>query len=87
VSSTIKNAAPFLNASNMTFTFILNGTTYTGTTCASTTTDSAGQSTGNLLFQKPVEVIVTYPCGLFVYGNTNVLPGCTLTAQITEMSQ
>jgi Flp pilus assembly protein TadG len=87
VSTAVKNAAANLNAASLTFTFILNGTSYPGTTCVSTTTNSSGQSTGNLIAGDPVTVKVTYPCSLFVYGNANILPGCTLTAQITEISQ
>lgn len=80
----IKSAAPFLVPANLTFKFVLNTTTYTGTTCS-----SASNSTGaaaNLVATKPATVTVTYPCTLAVYG-INYAPSCTLTAQTTEIVQ
>ena len=34
----------------------------------------------------PAQVTATYPCNLSVYG-ISYAPGCTLTAQITEVVQ
>jgi len=77
-------AAPYLKAANLSFTFVLNGTTYTGTSCSSgsTTTGAAG----NLVQGQPAQITVTYPCNLAVYGK-NYAPSCTLTAQTTELVQ
>jgi Flp pilus assembly protein TadG len=83
-SQAIINAAPLLAASNLTFTFNLNGTSYTGTSCNSSTTSTG--AAGNLVQGTNAVVTVTYPCSLVVYG-ANYAPGCTLQAQITELVQ
>jgi Flp pilus assembly protein TadG len=77
-------ASPTLNSKKYVFTFVLNGTTYTGTSCSSgsTTTGAAG----NLVQGSSARVTVTYPCSLTIYG-VNTVPGCTLTAQTTELIQ
>jgi Flp pilus assembly protein TadG len=88
----IENAAPFLTPAQMTFNFSLNGTAfgpYTGGGSTSSCTSSSN-STGaaaDLVQGKPVQVTVQYPCTLGVYLNTNIVPGCQLTAQITEITQ
>ena len=79
ISTTISSASPLLKSANLTYTFTLNGTAYTNkTTC----TAGAAQ----LVQGTPVSVQVTYPCSLLIYGK-NVVPGCTLTAQTTELEQ
>jgi Flp pilus assembly protein TadG len=77
-------ASPTLNHTTYSFTFVLNGTRYTGTSCSSgsTTTGAAG----NLVQGSSAQVTVTYPCSLPIYG-VNTVPGCTLTAQTTELIQ
>jgi Flp pilus assembly protein TadG len=78
VAATVYASAPTLNKSNLTFTFVLNGTTYTGTTC------TAGAA--NLVQSSSAEVQLTYPCSLRVYG-TNLVPNCSMKATTTELVQ
>jgi len=80
----IEQAAPYLNPANITFTFVLNGTSYSGTSCNSSsyTTGAAG----NLASGQPAQVTATYPCSLAVYGK-NLVPSCTIVAQTTEIVQ
>lgn len=80
ISSTISSASPLLKSSSLGFTFNLNNNTasYTGTTC----TAGAAQ----LVQGTSAQVQITYPCTLSLYGK-NLLPGCTLQAQTTELVQ
>ena len=80
----IEHAAPQLKTANLTFTFVLNGTTYSGTSCSSTSTTTG--AAGNLVAGQPAQVTVTYPCNLSVYGK-NYAPSCTMVAQTTEIVQ
>ena len=68
----------------MTFKLVLNGNTYTGTSCSSSSSTTG--AAGNLVQAKAAQVTVTYPCNLAVYGR-NYFPGCTFTAQTTEIVQ
>ncbi|HTZ58258.1 MAG TPA: TadE/TadG family type IV pilus assembly protein [Acidobacteriaceae bacterium] len=83
-SAAVYAAAPLLVSSNLSFTFVLNGTTYTGASCSSgsSTTGAAG----NLVQGDNAVVTVTYPCSLAVYG-ANYAPNCLLQAQMTELVQ
>ena len=91
VFSAVENAAPTLTPSQLSFNLTLNGTAFgpyagnnaTGCSSSSTTTGAAG----DLVAGQSITLTVTYPCTLGVWGNTNILPGCTLKAQITEESQ
>jgi Flp pilus assembly protein TadG len=80
----IELAAPFLKPANLSFAFVLNGVSYSGTSCSSSsyTTGAAG----NLMSAQPAQVTVTYPCSLAVYGR-NLAPSCTIVAQTTEIVQ
>jgi Flp pilus assembly protein TadG len=73
----IKNAAPYLNSSNITVTVTMNGVTPTqiGNTCA------GAQS--NLTPGVAVSVNATYPCTLAVYS-MNFASSCQLSAKVTE---
>jgi Flp pilus assembly protein TadG len=84
VSAAVYAAAPSLKQSSLTFAYVLNGTSYSGTTCssASTTTGAAG----NLVQGKTAQVTVTYPCSLKLY-NANYFPNCVLTSKTTELVQ
>lgn len=77
-SAAVTNAAPLLNSADLSFTFVLNGNSYTGTTC------TAGAA--NLLQGTTVQVTATYPCSLTVYG-VNYAPSCTFRAQTAEFVQ
>jgi Flp pilus assembly protein TadG len=83
-SSAVTSAAPNLKSSSLTFSLVLNGTTYTGTSCTSNsyTTGAAG----NLAQGKTAQLTVTYPCNLAVYKQNN-FQGCTLTAKTAEIIQ
>jgi Flp pilus assembly protein TadG len=78
ISTTISTASPLLRASSLSYTFVLNGTSFTGTTC----TAGAAQ----LVQGASAQVQVTYPCSLLIYRK-NLMPGCTLQAQTTELVQ
>jgi len=84
VYSAVTAAAPYLTPASMTLTTNLNGNSYPGNSCGSgsTTTGAAG----NLVQGEPASVTVTYPCSLAVYGN-NLVPGCTIVAQLSEIVQ
>jgi Flp pilus assembly protein TadG len=82
--SAVTSAAPLLKSANLSFTFILNGTTYTGTSCNSTSTTTG--AAGNMVQGKTAQVTVTYPCSLVVY-NANIVPVCSLKAQLAELIQ
>jgi Flp pilus assembly protein TadG len=77
-------AAPYLKTTSLSFTFVLNGTSYTGASCSSSSTTTG--AAGNLVQGQAAQVTVTYPCNLAVYGK-NYAPSCTLTAQTTELVQ
>jgi hypothetical protein len=83
-SSAVYAAAPLLASSKLSFTFVLNGTTYTGASCSSgsSTTGAAG----NLVQGNNAVLTVNYPCSLGVYG-ANYAPNCSLQAQMTELVQ
>jgi Flp pilus assembly protein TadG len=83
-SSAVIAAAPLLVPANLTFTFGLNGTTYSGTSCSSGSTTTGAAA--NLVQGGNALVTVTYPCSLAVYG-ANYAPSCVLQAQITELIQ
>ena len=83
-ATAIQGAAPGLNVSNLTYAFVINGASYNGSSCnsSSTTTGAAG----NLIQGGNVLVTVTYPCTIAVYGK-NVIPGCMLQASVKELVQ
>jgi hypothetical protein len=89
----VEAAAPNLQPANLTFTLVINGTTYVGTkgaglTCSSTSLSSGASNVLGHAFMDPVTVTITYPCELMTkfYGTNNYL-NCTLTASMTEVVQ
>jgi Flp pilus assembly protein TadG len=77
----MNTAAPNLKLTqtqNVTFNFVLNGTSYPGTSCTG--------GPANLIQGASAQVTVTYPCNLTVEG-TNYAPNCKLTASTTEFVQ
>ena len=82
--TSVYGAAPLLTRSNLTETLVLNGTKYTGTSCASASTTSG--AAGNMVQGATAILTITYPCSLVVYGK-NYAPNCTLTAQTAELIQ
>jgi Flp pilus assembly protein TadG len=83
-SQAVSAAAPLLTAGNLSYTFNLNGTTYTGASCSSGSSTTGAAA--NLVQGSNAVVTVTYPCSLVVYG-ANYAPNCQLQAQITELIQ
>jgi Flp pilus assembly protein TadG len=81
-SSTVYGAAPLLTQASLSFTLVLNGTTYSGTSCSSSNTTTG--AAGNLSQGSTAKITVTYPCVLQVYGK-NLIPSCVLTAQDSEL--
>ena len=81
VATAVMAAGPTLNSSNLTFNIVLNGTPFSGTSCASASTSTG--AAGDMVQGTPAKVTVTYPCKLAVYG-ARPLSSCTLTAQTTE---
>jgi Flp pilus assembly protein TadG len=83
-AAAVSAAAPLLVPANLTFTFVLNGTTYKGASCnsGSTTTGAAG----NLKQGAYASLTVSYPCSLAVYG-ADYAPNCSLQSQISELVQ
>lgn len=82
-SQAVYAAAPNLIPANLKFTIVLNGTSV-ATNQPSPVTCSGGQQ--YLVASQNAQVTVTYPCNLnfFIF---NPAPGCTLTAQTTEIVQ
>jgi hypothetical protein len=80
----IEGTAFGFNPAGLSFTFVINGTTYPGTSCVSTSLTSG--AAGNMVQGTSAQITVTYPCSLGVYGK-NYIPNCMLTAQTTELLQ
>jgi Flp pilus assembly protein TadG len=76
VSTDITNSSPFLNSANMSFSYVFNGTSYSGTSCSGVSLTS-----GNTM-----QVTATYPCSITIYL-APVLPGCTISASLSEIIQ
>ena len=83
-ATAIQGAAPGLNTSNLTYAFVINGASYSGSSCSSSSTSTG--AAGNLVQGGYVLVTVTYPCNLAVYGK-NLIPGCALQASVKELVQ
>ena len=83
-SSAVVAAAPLLVATNLTFSYVLNGAAYSGTTCSSASTTSGAAA--NLVQGSHALLTVTYPCSLLVYDG-DYAPHCLLQARITELIQ
>ncbi len=83
-ASAVQNAAPLLKAANLTYTFVLNGASFSGSTCSSSSVNSG--AAGDLVQGQPATITVTYPCALKVYG-VNYAPSCILMAKTTELVQ
>jgi hypothetical protein len=89
----VEAAAPTLQPANLTFTLVINGTSYAGTkgtglTCSSTSLSSGASNVLANAFTKPVTVTLTYPCEVTTkfYGTSNYF-NCTLTASMSEVVQ
>jgi Flp pilus assembly protein TadG len=86
----VSGASLNLTAATLSYTIILNGNSYSGTSSGFSPTCSSSSPTtgaaGNLSQGTPAQVTVTYPCNLAVYG-ANYGLNCTLKATTTELVQ
>jgi Flp pilus assembly protein TadG len=77
-AAAIESAAPNLTPTNLSFTFVINGNTYTSSSC---TAGAANMTQGGSL-----SVSVSYPCSFtMIYGAT--FPSCKLSTQTAELIQ
>jgi hypothetical protein len=77
-SAAINSDAIGFTTSNLSLTFVINGTTYTAvTTC------TAGAA--NMVQGGSVRITGTYPCTLAIFAMN--IPTCTLRSQTTEIIQ
>ena len=84
VATAISGAAPLLRASGISYTIVLNGTSYSASSCPSSSTTSG--PAGNLQQGSTATVTASYPCQLLVMG-VSLVPSCNLTAQTSEAIQ
>lgn len=73
----VESASPSLTSANLTFTYSINGTAYSGTSC------TAGAA--NMVQGVTAQVTVSYPCVLAVYGLS--APACGLKSTTAELIQ
>jgi Flp pilus assembly protein TadG len=73
-----------ITQSNLTFKVVMNGMSYTGTSCSSSTTTSGAAL--YLAQGTTASVIVTYPCTLAIFKLNN-FPNCLLTAKSAQLVQ
>jgi Flp pilus assembly protein TadG len=86
VATAVTAAAPTLNSANFTYTTVINGTRYSGTNCASSSSTTGAAGVLSLAATQQASVTVTYPCNLAVF-RANSFPNCILTARSSEMVQ
>jgi Flp pilus assembly protein TadG len=84
VATAVYHAAPFLKRTSLTFSLVLNGITYPGTSCLSSSTTTG--AAGNMLQGTDAQLTVKYPCNLKVFGY-DYAPSCIMTARTTELMQ
>jgi Flp pilus assembly protein TadG len=73
----VQSAAPSLASANLSYTFSINGTSYSGTTCT--------LGAANMIQGVTAKVTVGYPCVLAVYGLS--APACGLKSTTAELIQ
>jgi Flp pilus assembly protein TadG len=76
-SGAVDNAALGLTAASLSFTYSINGTSYSGTTCTS--------AASSMVQGAAAQVTATYPCTLAIYSMN--ISSCTLRSQTTEIIQ
>jgi len=69
----------------MTFSYTLNGVSYSGTTCSSSSVTSG--AAGNLSSGTNATVTITYPLNLSVFGKVFSSSNAVLSATSTELVQ
>ncbi len=83
-ANAVYQAAPSLTDSNLSFSFDLDGNSFSGSSCSSSSTTTG--AAGDLVQGTSATVTVTYPCNLNVLG-IDYVPSCTLQAETTELVQ
>jgi Flp pilus assembly protein TadG len=76
-AAAIESAAPSLVTANLTFKFVIDGNSYTTTSCSAGAADMVQGTTA--------QVSATYPCTLAIYGMN--VPACTLGTKTAELIQ
>lgn len=77
-SSSVFAAAPNLTQANLAFTYVVNGSTYSGTSCTAAASKMVQGATA--------KITVTYPCSLVSY-EWGLGAACSLTASTAELIQ
>ena len=75
-SAAVENAAPGLTTASITFSYVIDGTSYSGTSCTS--------GAASMIQGASAEVKATYPCAYMIYGMATT---CSLASQTTEIIQ
>jgi Flp pilus assembly protein TadG len=73
----VEASAPSLTAGSLSFTIVINGTTYTATSCTS--------GAANMVQGATAQVTASYPCTMAIYGMSGLT--CGLKTQSAEMIQ
>jgi len=73
----LESSGPSLVSANLTFTYAINGTSYSGTSCTA--------AAANMLQGAAAQVTVSYPCVLAIYGMH--APACGLKSTTSELIQ
>jgi len=76
-SGAVDSAAIGLTKASLSFTYSINGSSYSGTTCTS--------AVSSMVQGAAAQVTATYPCTLVIYSMS--IPSCTLRSQTTEIIQ
>jgi Flp pilus assembly protein TadG len=84
-SSAVIAAAPNLTAANLKFTYSLNGTTYAGTSCSSSSVSTGAAA--SLSSGTTATVTATYPLNLSVFAHKYSADNAVLEASTTELVQ
>ncbi len=91
--SSVSNAAPFLDAGSISYTIVFtppsgsnNISPATFTSSGTTPPSCPGADTTNMGLNGMVQLQATYPCTITIYGG-NLVPGCKLQAQVSEVIQ
>lgn len=77
----IESAGPSLVSTKLTFSYTINGTSYSGTSCPS----PSSTASSNMVQGATVQVWASYPCVLAVYGWN--APACGLKSTTAELIQ
>ena len=86
VAAAVTAAAPMLVPANLTYVTVINGSSYAGPSCASSSLGSGAAGVLTLGKGTQASVSVGYPCHLALYG-LNSFPNCILTAKSSDMIQ